>query len=91
MAGWLAIVATVLLAVTGELHAARIKDIAGFRGVRSNQLVGYGLVVGLAGSGVFIVNPPHTLHGQLATLLPWLVRQLGQYAGASHVLEQRAA
>jgi len=37
--------------VTGELHAARIKDIAGFRGVRSNQLVGYGLVVGLAGSG----------------------------------------
>jgi len=51
LAGRLAIVATVLLAVTGELHAARIKDIAGFRGVRSNQLVGYGLVVGLAGSG----------------------------------------
>ena len=50
-AGRLAIVATVLLAVTAELHAARIKDIAGFRGVRSNQLVGYGLVVGLAGSG----------------------------------------
>ncbi|MDO8943971.1 MAG: flagellar basal body P-ring protein FlgI [Desulfobacterales bacterium] len=51
MAGRLAIVAAVLLAVTAELHAARIKDIAGFRGVRSNQLVGYGLVVGLAGSG----------------------------------------
>jgi flagellar P-ring protein precursor FlgI len=50
-AGRLAIVATVLLAATAELHAARIKDIAGFRGVRSNQLVGYGLVVGLAGSG----------------------------------------
>jgi flagellar P-ring protein FlgI len=49
--GRFAIVATVLLAVTAELHAARIKDIAGFRGVRSNQLVGYGLVVGLAGSG----------------------------------------
>jgi flagellar P-ring protein FlgI len=49
--GRLAIVATLLLAVTAELHAARIKDIAGFRGVRSNQLVGYGLVVGLAGSG----------------------------------------
>jgi flagellar P-ring protein precursor FlgI len=49
--GRLAIVAAVLLAVTAELHAARIKDIAGFRGVRSNQLVGYGLVVGLAGSG----------------------------------------
>ena len=51
IAGRLAIVATLLLAVTAELHAARIKDIAGFRGVRSNQLVGYGLVVGLAGSG----------------------------------------
>jgi len=51
MAGRLAIVAAMLLAVTAELHAARIKDIAGFRGVRSNQLVGYGLVVGLAGSG----------------------------------------
>jgi flagellar P-ring protein precursor FlgI len=48
---WLAIVAALLLAVTAELQAARIKDIAGFRGVRSNQLVGYGLVVGLAGSG----------------------------------------
>jgi flagellar P-ring protein precursor FlgI len=31
--------------------AARIKDIAAFRGVRPNQLVGYGLVVGLAGTG----------------------------------------
>ena len=32
-------------------EAARIKDIANFRGVRQNQLVGYGLVVGLDGSG----------------------------------------
>ncbi len=32
-------------------HAARVKDIANFRGVRSNQLIGYGLVVGLDGSG----------------------------------------
>jgi flagellar P-ring protein precursor FlgI len=40
-----------LLALAGELQAARIKDIASFRGVRSNQLVGYGLVVGLNGTG----------------------------------------
>ena len=33
------------------VQAARIKDIANFRGVRQNQLVGYGLVVGLDGSG----------------------------------------
>ena len=32
-------------------HAARIKDIANIRGVRQNQLFGYGLVVGLDGSG----------------------------------------
>ncbi|MFO7594828.1 MAG: flagellar basal body P-ring protein FlgI [Desulfocurvibacter africanus] len=32
-------------------QATRIKDIATFKGVRSNQLVGYGLVVGLAGTG----------------------------------------
>jgi hypothetical protein len=32
-------------------HAARIKDIATFGGVRDNQLIGYGLVVGLQGTG----------------------------------------
>src|SRR5690606_37252611 len=31
--------------------AARLKDIAAVEGVRSNQLVGYGLVVGLDGTG----------------------------------------
>lgn len=31
--------------------AARLKDLAGIEGVRDNQLVGYGLVVGLAGTG----------------------------------------
>jgi flagellar P-ring protein precursor FlgI len=36
---------------TGAAHAVRIKDIADIKGVRSNQLVGYGLVVGLNGSG----------------------------------------
>lgn len=32
-------------------HAARIKDLAGFKGVRNNQLIGYGLIVGLNGTG----------------------------------------
>lgn len=37
---------------TSSAHAtSRIKDIADFEGVRENQLVGYGLVVGLAGTG----------------------------------------
>ena len=34
-----------------EAPAARIKDIASIEGVRENILIGYGLVVGLAGSG----------------------------------------
>ncbi len=33
------------------VQAARIKDLAGIKGVRSNQLIGYGLVVGLNGTG----------------------------------------
>jgi len=46
---------------------------------------------GLAGSGVFILNPPYTLHAELLPLLPWLVDVLGQYDGANYLLEQRAA
>ncbi len=34
-----------------DANAARIKDIANVRGVRTNQLVGYGIVVGLKGTG----------------------------------------
>ncbi|MCX7817064.1 MAG: flagellar basal body P-ring protein FlgI [Syntrophales bacterium] len=37
-------------------YSARIKDIAGIGGVRSNQLVGYGLVVGLMGTGDDVKN-----------------------------------
>jgi flagellar P-ring protein precursor FlgI len=44
-------VTLMLCGLASALHAARIKDIASFQGVRTNQLVGYGLVVGLAGSG----------------------------------------
>jgi 23S rRNA (adenine2030-N6)-methyltransferase len=45
---------------------------------------------GLAGSGMVVINPPHTLHGELQTLLPWLVGALGQYDGAGHRLEHKA-
>jgi flagellar P-ring protein precursor FlgI len=40
-----------LLVVTTHAQAVRIKDLASFEGVRENQLVGYGLVVGLNGTG----------------------------------------
>lgn len=41
----------VLLALPMLADAARLKDIASIRGVRTNQLVGYGVVVGLNGTG----------------------------------------
>ncbi len=46
---------------------------------------------GLAGSGMFILNPPYTLHDQLLTVLPYLTEVLGQYDGANYLLEQKAA
>jgi len=40
-----------LLNTSAPLHAARIKDLASIEGVRDNQLLGYGLVMGLNGTG----------------------------------------
>ncbi len=47
---WPISVLLVLLAADWA-NAARLKDIASIRGVRENQLIGYGLVVGLKGTG----------------------------------------
>jgi flagellar P-ring protein precursor FlgI len=40
-----------LLGTVGLVYAARVKDISALAGVRDNQLIGYGLVVGLNGTG----------------------------------------
>ena len=57
---WIALVAALLLASMlfgrpahseAAGHLARIKDVATIEGIRDNQLVGYGLVVGLRGTG----------------------------------------
>ena len=42
---------------------------------------------GMLGSGIFIINPPHTLLPALREALPVLVKLLGQCAGAGHRLE----
>ena len=42
---------SLIILVTVNAHAIRIKDLASFEGVRDNQLMGYGLVVGLNGTG----------------------------------------
>ena len=44
------------LVIASHAYAARIKDISSIGGVRDNQLIGYGLVVGLAGTGDDIEN-----------------------------------
>jgi flagellar P-ring protein FlgI len=43
--------AAALLAVSSPAMAERIKDMGSFQGLRANQLTGYGVVVGLAGTG----------------------------------------
>ncbi len=43
--------ALMIAAGIAPAHAVRLKDIASFSGVRNNELVGYGLVVGLSGTG----------------------------------------
>jgi flagellar P-ring protein precursor FlgI len=56
-----AIIASALILPFGQaLAAPRIKDIVDIENVRANQLVGYGLVVGLAGTGDRIRNSPFT-------------------------------
>ena len=44
---------------------------------------------GLAGSGVFVINPPYTLHAQMQTVLPYLTDVLGQYDSANYLLKER--
>ena len=63
--------ALVLLAATPAAAASRIKDIADVEGVRDNMLVGYGLVVGLKGTGDSLKSAVFTkesLIGMLARL-----------------------
>ena len=64
------------LAPKGWLHARLTVQEADARGF------------GLAGSGVFVLNPPHTLHAALAATLPYLVEVLGRFAGAGFLLDR---
>ena len=53
--------ALLLAAVSGPaLALSRVKDLASIEGVRQNQLVGYGIVVGLNGTGDTLNNIPFT-------------------------------
>ena len=51
----------VSLGMPQAVHAERLKDLAGIQGVRQNQLLGYGLVVGLDGTGDQTTQTPFTV------------------------------
>lgn len=62
--GWFAMLATVAVfaaATPRPAAAERVKDLASVAGVRGNQLVGYGLVVGLDGTGDQTSQAPFTI------------------------------
>ena len=62
----------VLLGALAPAHAERIKDLATLQGVRTNQLIGYGLVVGLDGTGDQTTQAPFTTQS-----LNSMLQQLG--------------
>lgn len=62
------LVAAGLLGPNFSAHAERLKDLASIQGVRQNQLIGYGLVVGLDGSGDQTTQTPFTVQS-IASML----------------------
>ena len=72
------IVALLLLALALLLptpaHAERVRDIGAFQGVRSNQLTGYGVVVGLGGTGddnlEYLTQAMRGVSGRMGVQLP---------------------
>jgi len=58
---WLALATSIAIVLAAPVHAERIKDIATVAGVRANQLVGYGLIVGLDGTCDQTSQAPFTI------------------------------
>jgi len=56
------------LCLCASVQAERIKDLVSIQGVRSNQLIGYGLVVGLDGSGDQTTQTPFTVQSVINML-----------------------
>ena len=63
-----ALLGVLLLAPLSPAHAVRIKEVAAVQGVRNNQLTGYGLVVGLDGTGDQTTQTPFTTQSLNAML-----------------------
>jgi 23S rRNA (adenine2030-N6)-methyltransferase len=67
------------LAPKGWLHVS----------LTANKADGHGF--GLMGSGMFVINPPYTLHNTLATEMPVLLEALAQFDEASFRIEEQPA
>ena len=66
--GYLALLAVLALALPKAAHAERIKDIAMVEGARTNQLIGFGLVVGLDGTGDQVTQTQFTIQAARSML-----------------------
>ncbi|MBL1433308.1 MAG: flagellar basal body P-ring protein FlgI [Gammaproteobacteria bacterium] len=87
---WIIVAALLCLMVVQTAGAERIKDLAVIAGVRSNYLVGYGLIVGLDRSGDQTIQTPFTVQSVLSmlrkfgvTIPPGVIPQLTNVAAVA--------
>ncbi len=85
--GFAVIAAFFIASLPHEANAktTRIKDIVDFEGVRDNQLVGYGLVVGLNGTGDSLNNAPFTEQSLVSMLERLGVSTRGQNLNTGNI------
>ena len=78
-----------MLLVFAPLNSAqassRLKDVVNFEGVRDNMLVGYGLVVGLNGSGDTLTNAPFTERSLIGMLERLGINDIARLIGKRRV------
>jgi flagellar P-ring protein FlgI len=70
----LALLAALTAILPATAHAERVRDLGAYQGVRSNQLTGYGIVVGLAGTGddnlEYLTQAMRGVSGRMGLQLP---------------------
>ena len=66
--GYFVLPVALMMLIANAAHAERIKDISMVEGARSNQLIGFGLVVGLDGTGDQVTQTPFTIQAARSML-----------------------
>lgn len=79
------VLACLMLAAGPALPAARIKDVASLQAGRENQLIGYGLVVGLQGTGDSMRSSPFTEQSVRAMLQNLGISMVGTQTRAKNI------